>query len=294
MFNRTLRSFVPAVYDNVIEMEEIFRTEDRAMFLTRTEMASAFANTFVLTSNETGVIMFETMLGITANPATEDLEFRRQRVLSRISTSPPFTFRYLQNKLGEVIGVDAWKAYIDYDKYTLYVESSSEDQKWFSEVMFTVNRVKPCNMVFINVPYTPSVINVNEEVSYDYKAWSYRLGSWKLGQHAFTSIIEGGVIKMAQTNSVLQALLNSTANFVASDISKVLLNDSVTITQFKTKKVADNVVSLEYEVTPSMTTTITNLKLLRADGTVLTQSAVYVPVTDTGISKHIITVKEGA
>lgn len=294
MFNRTLRSFVPAVYDNVIEMEEIFRTEDRAMFLTRTEMASAFANTFVLTSNETGVIMFETMLGITANPATEDLEFRRQRVLTRISTTPPFTFQYLKNKLNEIIGVDAWKAYIDYANYTLYVESSSENQNWFSEVIFTINRVKPCNMVFINVPYTPSVINVSEEVAYDRKSWSYRLGSWKLGHTPFASIIQGGVIKMAQTNSVLQALLNSTANFVASDISKVLLNDSVTITQFKTKKVADNVVSVEYEVTPSMATTITNLKLLRADGTVLTQSAVYVPVTDTIISKHTITVKEGA
>ena len=99
---------------------------------------------------------------------------------------------------------------------------------------------------------------------------------------------------MAQTSSITPTLLNSTANFVASQIGKVLLNGTVSITTFKTKKVTDNTVSVEYEVTPSMVDVITNIKLMKQDGTVLTESVVYVPVTQIVISKHIITVKEGA
>lgn len=98
---------------------------------------------------------------------------------------------------------------------------------------------------------------------------------------------------MAETRSIQQSLLNDTANFVVGDIAGVLLNDSVKISQFRLKQVSENVVSVEYEVTPDMTNLVTNIKLLRADDGVLTHSVVYVPVTQTVVSKHIVTVKEG-
>ena len=99
---------------------------------------------------------------------------------------------------------------------------------------------------------------------------------------------------MADTKSVQQALLNDAANFVATEIASVLVNNSIVITEFTAKQVTDNVVSIEYAVTPNMTNLVTNIKLRRADNTVLTQVPVYVPVSQTIISKHTITVKEGA
>lgn len=294
MFNRPLKSFLPSVYDGILEMNDILSVEERGMTLSRREMYSAFSNTFVLTADESGVIIFEKMLNIIANPQTEDLEFRRQRLINRMSMSPPFTFRFLEQKLNEIIGTGAWAAYIDFENYTLYVESSATNQNWYSEVEFTINRLKPCNMVFINVPYTSKDINVSEEISYTKLNWKYRLGSWRLSQHPFSTLEEGGIIKMPELRSIQPALLRDTANFVADDIAAVLINDTVKVSDFKLKQVDDNVASVEYAVTPDMTTLITNIKLLRADDTVLTQSAVYVPVTQTVISKHIITVKEGA
>ena len=99
---------------------------------------------------------------------------------------------------------------------------------------------------------------------------------------------------MPDIKSIQQALLNDTANFVSGDIASVLINDSVVITEFRLNQVSDNIVSIEYDVSPAMTTLITDIKLRKADDTVLTQSSVYVPVTQDIISKHIITVKEGA
>lgn len=294
MFNRPLTSFVPAIYKDVVEMDDIMKSEEHLMDIARREMSAAFANTFVLTSGDSGVIMFEKMLNITADLQTEDLEFRRQRVLNRLSMSPPFTFRFLEQKLNEIIGEGAWTAYIDFNNYTLYIESSAVDQNWYYEIEFTINRIKPCNMVFINVPYTSKSIKISEEISYTTLNWRYRLGSWRLGQYPFATSDGGGMIKMAETRSIQQALLEDTASFVVSDIASVLINDSIKISTFRTKQVSGNIVSVEYEVTPQMTNLITDIKLLRADGGVLTQSAVYVPVTQTVVSKHIVTVKEGA
>lgn len=294
MFNRPLSSFLPTVYDGIVEMDDIMSAEEHEMGIARRELYSAFSNTFVLTADESGVIMFEKMLNIIANPQIEDLEFRRQRLINRLSMSPPFTFRFLKQRLDEIIGEGGWKAYIDHDNYTLYVESSATNQSWYSEMEFTISRLKPCNMVFINVPFTAMGINLSEEISYTAMSWKYRLGSWRLGQNPFATIDGGGIVKMPGLKSVQPALLNGAASFVADDIAAVLINDSVKVSDFRLKQVDDNVVSIEYEVVPNMTNLITNIKLLRADDTVLTQSAVYVPVTQTVVSKHIITVKEGA
>lgn len=274
-------------------MNDIINAEEKQMDIARKEMSAAFANTFVLTSDESGVIMFEKMLNIVANIQTETLEFRRQRIINRLSMSPPFTFRFLKQKLDEIIGVGAYTTYIDFDNYTLYVESSAVDQNWYSEVQFTINRIKPCNMVFINVPYLAPAMNLSEEISYVKPSWRYRLGSWKLGQYSFSTEEDGGIIKMAETKSIQQALLNDTATFVLSDISYVLLNDSIKVSIFLVNEVSENVATIKYAVTPEMTNLITNVKLMKADNTVLTQSAVYVPVTQTVTNKHTITVKEG-
>ena len=293
MFNRPLSSFVPSVYDGIVEIDTLIQSEESVMDMARAEMMAAFANTFVLTSDESGVIMFEKMLNIVANSQTEDLEFRRRRVLNRMSINIPFTFTFLKQKLNEIIGVDAWTASMDFNNYTLYIESSAGDQNWYYELEFTLNRMKPCNMVFINVPYTPSGITMSEEISYSYSEWKYRLGFWKLGQYPFLINQEGGVIKMPELRSIQPALLSHAAAFVADDVSFVLINDTVKVTEFRIKSVVDNVASIEYEVTPSMTNLITSIKLMKDDNTVLTQSAVYVPVTQPVFSKHTITVKEG-
>lgn len=294
MFNRPLNSFLPAVYRDVVEINDIMRAEEQEMDIARQELYSAFANTFVLTSNESGVIMFEKMLNIVANPQVEDLEFRKRRLINRISMHTPFTFRFLQQKLDEIIGVDSWKAYIDHDTYTLYVEAAATNQSWYSEMAFTLSQMKPCNMVFINVPLIEACINLSEEISYKTLNWKYRLGSWKLGEHPFAVIDGGGIVKMSKIKSVQPAMLNGAASFVADDIAAVLINDAIKVSDFNLKQAYDNVVTLEYEVVPSMTNLITNIKLLRADDTVLAQSDVYVPVIQTVVSKHTITVKESA
>ena len=307
MFNRTLASYVPTVYKDIVEMDTIIESEQILIDEHSIEALQAFNNTFVLRADEKGIQMFEFMLNIVASPATEDLEFRRQRVLNRMSMSPPFTFRFLKKKLNEIIGEGRWDASVDFNNFTLYIESSAVSQNWYTELEFTITQIKPCNMIFTNVPRTDISMSLTEEISVRTMNWNYLLGQWSLGAKPFASIIdsqvledsplaltEGGVIiKMADIKSIKDALIEDTANFVLSDIHSVLINDTVEITDFRVSAVVHNVVTLEYQVTPAMCSEIENIKLRKEDGTVLTESQVYVPVTANVLSKHNIKIKEG-
>ena len=307
MFNRTLASYVPTVYKDIVEMDTIIESEQILIDEHSIEALQAFNNTFALRADEKGIQMFEFMLNIVASPATEDLEFRRQRVLNRMSMSPPFTFRFLKKKLNEIIGEGRWDASVDFNNFTLYIESSAVSQNWYTELEFTITQIKPCNMIFTNVPRTDISMSLTEEISVRTMNWNYLLGHWRLGAKPFASIInsevledsplaltEGGVIiKMADIKSIKDALIEDTANFVLSDIHSVLINDTVEITDFRVSAVVYNVVTLEYQVTPAMCSEIENIKLRKEDGTVLTESQVYVPVTANVLSKHNIKIKEG-
>lgn len=293
MFNRTLSSFVPSVYKDIIEMNDIINSEENVMSIAREEMTTAFANTFVLTANESGVIMFESMLGIIPNPQTEDLEFRRQRIINRLSMSPPFTFRFLKQKLDEIIGVGGWKAYIDFENYTLYVESSATNQNWHHEIEFTINRIKPCNLVFINKPLIMTDVVANETIASAVKHYNYVLGRWPLGQKPFVSIDPEEVVKMPNVKSINPNLLTDVAAFSATDIVAVRLNGSVKLSDFITKAGQDTSTVVEYEVKPAQAREITRIELLGAGDRVLTSSAVYIPVTEAVICRHAINFKEG-
>lgn len=293
MYDRLLGSFVPHIYKDVTEMDAIIDAEQIQLSSAQIEASQAFANTFVLTANYEGIEMFEMMLGIIADPTTESTEFRRQRVLNRITLGPPFTFRFLKKRLDDIIGKGAWNAHLDFNNYTLYVESSASNQNWYQELEFTINQIKPCNIIFTNVPLTALLIAINEEISYRTIQWNYKLGSWALGEKPFSLTEEGAIIKMADKASITDKLLYDTAGFVLSDIKAVLINDSVKITSFRVSHAVGSVVTLEYEVTSAQVEEVTNIKLLDGDDNVLSNSNVWVPVPQTILGKHTIRIKEG-
>ena len=293
MYDRLLSSFVPHIYKDVTEMDAIIEAEQTQLSYAQVEASQAFANTFVLTADYEGIEMFEMMLGIIADPTTESVEFRRQRVLNRITLAPPFTFRFLKKKLDDIIGKGAWNAYVDFNNYNLYVESFVVDQQWFNELRITINRIKPCNLVFINKPLIMADVVANETIASAVKHYNYVLGQWPLGQMPFVSIDAEEVVKMPNVKSINPNLLTDVAAFSATDIVAVRLNGIVKLSDFITKAGQGASTIVEYEVKPAQAREITRIELLGAGDRVLTASAVYIPVTEAVICRHAINFKEG-
>lgn len=248
-------------------------------------------NMFFQTMDTGAVSQWESVLGITANPAAETLEFRRARVLNRVSIRPPFSLGFLYQKLDELIGAGKWEVYVDYPNYTLYVKSSAQNQQYAVEVSYTINKLKPAHIVYLNQPFLTHPVTLEEQVNLTQMVYHYKLGSWGLGIHPFASEQDKGAIVTPSQKSIQTELLADTADFINTDISSVKINGTVQISEL-TKTVADNTVTIEYTVTPEQAETVTKIELLNPKGQALTSSNVYVPLADPAVFTHTIPVKE--
>lgn len=294
MFERTsTRELFPSVYNGVLEISVLSETDDVLLDQALAKLERTQLNQFILTADEETISVYEKMFSILANPTTETLQFRRERILNRMSLQPPFTMRWLQNKLDEIIGVGKWNAYVDYANRTLYIESFVVNQQWFNELRITINRIKPCNLVFVNKPLIMADVVANETIVSATQHYNYILGQWQLGQEPFATTDSEEVIKLPIVKSINPNLLADIASFSATDIVAVRLNGSVKLSNFTTKAGQGTATIVEYEVKPAQTSEITQIELLGTGDRVLTASAVYIPVTEAVICKHAINFKEG-
>ena len=294
MFERnSTRELFPSVYNGVLEISVLSDTDDVLLDRALAKLERAQLNQFILTADEETISVYEKMFSILANPTTETLQFRRERILNRMSLQPPFTMRWLQNKLDGIIGVGKWNAYVDYANRTLYVESFVVNQQWFNELRITINRIKPCNLVFVNKPLIMADVVANETIVSATQHYNYILGQWQLGQGPFATTDPEEVIKLPSVNSINPNLLADVASFSATDVVAVRLNGSVKLSNFTTKAGQGTTTIVEYEVKPAQASEITQIELLGTGDRVLTASSVYIPVTEAVICKHSINFKEG-
>ena len=142
-FNKLL----PTLYNNNVEMNTIVNAEDiefEQVF--EAQIQINFENTFIATANINGIERFENLLNIEADPTTEDIEFRRQRLWNRLNTNPLFTEKYLQQKLDKIIGENSWYYVIAYNNYTLDIYITRPGKTWLNELTKLLEKVMPCNI----------------------------------------------------------------------------------------------------------------------------------------------------
>lgn len=287
-----LLSLLPPWYAEVLDYQQICQTEEQQFEALAGEITAVAQNFFFQTMDVGAVQQWEQILGIVANPATETLDFRRARLINRISTKPPFTLQFLYQKLDELIGPGQWNVRMDYPNYTLYIESYAQDQSYATELAITIGRIKPAHIVYVNSPLVNSTLTMTEQISNASRTWNYIMSAWSLGDLPFATDTEIGVFKMATTPSIQPKLLNDVANFTASDVASARLNGSFMVSAIN-KVVDGNTLTVTYTVQPSQVPTITLIELLDAYGNALTSSTCYVPVTTTQVLTHTIPVQEG-
>lgn len=287
-----LKQYLPPFYDNLQETDQLMLTEDESLTEAQTAFLRVIDNQFIATCDAEGLQQYEFMLNITAYPSTESLDFRKQRVLNRLTTRPPFTLPFLRSKLDEIIGSGNYNVYVDYENYTLYVESRVSNQQWYNEVAITINSIKPANIVFINKPYISENVQVGEQITRT-EALFTRLGFWGLGTQPFLSYSEEEVIKVPQTRSITDQLLSTLAENVKQQIKAVKINDAHMISDFLTLEAQENQVLLEYTV-PVLegVSNITNVKILNDQDTILSSADMYVPLNSETVMKHTILIEE--
>lgn len=145
-----------------------------------------FDDQFVMTSSPQAIERREKMLKIQADPSTESLDFRKKRILNRYQTKPPFTLRWLQRQLNELVGAGLVIVNVDVQNFILYVKADIDDAAVFKEVNHTVLTVKPANLIYNQQTQIDEGITLQENI---YKSsLDRRTGlstTWQLGISPF-------------------------------------------------------------------------------------------------------------
>lgn len=286
------RKLYPSIYKDFKEIDVLANIQEAQKSVGLNEIDRFLRNQFIRTCEVGKIEELEKIMKIPIK--NEDIDFRRERILNRLSMYPPYSTPFLKMKLNQIIGSGNYNLYMDYENYILYIESSANNQQWFNELYITINKIKPCNIVFINKPVTKRKILANERVEYVKRMYNYRLGAWQLGIHPFTRLGDREDIKLIEGKSITESLLTDLKEYTANLITKVRINNSLVIDEFIFKGIKDNKLAIEYEVNKTHNITeITKIELCDSDNNAKSILEVYVPVMETIELKHVIDIEEG-
>ncbi|MEF3309526.1 DUF2313 domain-containing protein [Paenibacillus sp. GYB004] len=193
--SKPIQSYWPEYYQDIRDFVELARTEDAELQLTEAAVQQLFDDQFVMTSSPQAVKRREQMLGIQADPTTESLEFRKRRILNRYQTKPPFTIRYLQQQLDTLVGPGMTIVAVDVENFLLTVTTNIENANVFREVVYTIDTIKPANLVYQQNTSLSGSIGLKEHISRKDVTWNYKLGSWQLGQLPFATLGPEVIVK---------------------------------------------------------------------------------------------------
>lgn len=286
-------TYLPDWFRQITDFTELMNTGTAELEALAAAVDAVHSNFYIQTADEGTVRQYEELFDIIPDPSTETLDFRRTRVLNRLSMQPPFTLPFLKERLDQIIGAGRWELEVDYGAYTIYIAAAAENQAWATELAWTLNTIKPCHIVYIIRPVLRPFVTADETVSLTERVYNYKLGAWGLGVNPFSSRMDKGVIVTADQQTVQSAYLADIAGFAAEDVASARINGTVVITGLE-KSSNGNLATVTYSVAQSQAAEITQVELLSSSGAVLTSAPVYVPVTSETVElTHRITIKEG-
>lgn len=291
-------SQVPTAYRNSVNFSQFIKIEEDMLNDTDGVLdtyQSTINDWWIITSTVRGVEIYEDMLDILPSPL-ETLEFRKQRIINRLSLVPPLSMPFLRQRLDAILGKDKYNAYLNYDTYTLYIENAAPNVSVAEELYYTVSRIKPANIVFVNVPLLRDNIYINSTIETGEKVYNYRLSTtWKLGEKPFVSMGKGGIIKVPTIRSISEGSLTGHATLDLSLVHKARINDVYDVTiPSEGKTTNGNLAIFEYEVPYSAgIKTITNIKLFDVNNVLLENAEVYVKTGDSTIIRNMRAFEEG-
>lgn len=146
--NHDLHSLLPPLYQEIAEYMQICSAEESQFSRTADSVQTGSQNFFVQTMDADSVQKWEQLLHIRAKPLTETLSVRRQRILSRLRTRPPFTLAFLHQQLDALLGAGRWTCRVDFPAYLLTIGTHVEDKNQRAELIHMVNQIKPAHIAF--------------------------------------------------------------------------------------------------------------------------------------------------
>lgn len=144
--DRNLIDYLPQVLKEVRELKLLLQSEQVEIANLWGSIDNALNDQFVIDATEYGVERWEKILGIIPK-ATEPLDARKFRILTRLNEQLPYTMRSLKQQLEALCGKDGYSIELYNDTYTIEVKVNLIAKSNFDDVDALLQRVVPANMV---------------------------------------------------------------------------------------------------------------------------------------------------
>lgn len=235
----SLENYVPTIYKGVKEIDALIKSEDYLFDILISILNQEYARMFIQTCDLKGVEKFEQVLQITANPEIESLEFRKDRLLTRSNSTLPYTTIWLKIYLNSVLGEHNYELNIDYKEDIIRLYGYLLDYSWSREVGNVIRDIKPCNMIFINIP--TMIENVGLLHWFDDNTWNTSNWNDENIWYDYSYLSSDELInydKQASETKAFQTLFNS--------LNNIRLNNSAILKAIPTVK--DDTIYIEFIV----------------------------------------------
>lgn len=145
MDNVEIRGRFPRVYDHFIEIDDLSFSEQKLFEAGQLEYLALHNNQWVITANIEGVQQYEKMFDLLPS-ASDSLSLRKERIINKLSTAPPYTFRYLKQRLDLLVGAgDYTIILIPNDRHITFIFHIGERGK-LDEIIKMLVEILPANL----------------------------------------------------------------------------------------------------------------------------------------------------
>ena len=142
-----LSGYLPDVLRVVKEMRAIMDAETPEVQVLWAACEDCMNDQFIAEATENGVARREKMLEIVP-PATDTLDDRKLRLLSRYNENIPYTRKSLETVLESLCGAGGYELHITTAAFTVNVRVALPVKKQEAIIGETLERILPYNMVF--------------------------------------------------------------------------------------------------------------------------------------------------
>lgn len=189
-------SYLPHYYQDIHEFKVLMAIENPEFNLLLSEFDGVLNDQFILTAREPAIEKREKLFNILADPKAETMEFRRKRIINRQSIKPPFTLKYLQQRLDFLLGEGVATARVDVTNYILRVELAISNAALFKEVLEMIEKIVPLNIIYLQKTAVENRLCLKERIVARKFNRSIRLSTtWRLGITPFASVSSEVVLK---------------------------------------------------------------------------------------------------
>lgn len=143
-----LARYLPDFMQIYKEIKAIHASEEEVLKNLWCELTRAFRNNFINYADKDGIELFEEMMSIKPN-INDSLEVRRDNILLKWNSQPPYTWIFLKNFLNSILGEGTHDPQRNLDIQELRIISHITTIGTISNVYNTLRYLIPANMTLI-------------------------------------------------------------------------------------------------------------------------------------------------